>query len=115
MKIVLGGVITFGVLSATQPVSDVGESFMNALKNGNYAGAYALCSPALQKSLVNAQGLQRSIESGKARPTQWSFNSRNVNADVATLSGDATLTGSAGTVRLSLVKVNGAWKVTGLV
>jgi hypothetical protein len=111
LLVVIGGGTVFGVLSVTQPAADAGESFMTALKNGNYADAYALCSPALQRSLVNTQGLQRMVQSGKAQPTQWSFNSRKIDSDVATLTGDATLTSGAGTVRLTLVKVGDAWKI----
>ncbi len=109
--VVIGGGTTLGVLSVTQPAADAGESFMTALKIGNYADAYALCSPALQSKLVNTQGLQRMVQSGKAQPTQWSFNSRKIESAVATLTGDATLTGGEGTVRLTLVKVGDAWKI----
>jgi hypothetical protein len=102
-----------GGLALTQPAADAGEAFMTALKDSNYAGAYALCTPDLQAKLVNAQGLQRLVENGKARPTVWSFSSRNVNNNQAELSGTVTMVGAEGTVSLSLIQVGDAWKVNG--
>ena len=95
----------------TQPSADAGEAFMTALKNSDYAGAYALCAPDLQNKLVNAQGLQRLVEGGKARPTVWSFSSRNVTNGQAELSGTVTMVGGQGTVTLSLIQVGDQWKI----
>jgi hypothetical protein len=109
--VLIGGTTVFGVLGVTQPAADAGEAFMTALKNSDYAGAYALCAPDLQTKLVNAQGLQRLVEGGKARPTKWSFNSRNIDNGQAELTGTVTMVGAEGTVSLSLIQVGDQWKI----
>lgn len=112
LMVTIGGSTIAGVFALTQPAADAGETFMNALKDAKYADAYAMCSPSLQKTLVSAQGLQRLIENGKARPTQWSFTSRNINNGVADLSGSVTMVGAEGTVKLTLVQVGNEWKIS---
>lgn len=108
----IGAVIGFGVLGATQPAADTGEKFMQALKAGDYAAANALCLPALQQKVGNAQGLKRIVESGKAQPTTWTFTSREVNNDQAQLQGAVAMQGGEGTVTLDLLKVGSDWKVS---
>jgi hypothetical protein len=100
-----------GALALTQPAADTGEAFMTALKNGDYAGAYKLCAPSLQRELGSAQRLQQLIEGGRARPTQWAFTSRDVNNDRAALTGTVTMIGGEGTVALSLINTGGEWKI----
>jgi hypothetical protein len=110
--IVAAGVILFAG-AVTQPVADVGDGFMNALKESNYQKAFALCSPALQRELGgNAAGLERLIKNGGVEPTAWTFSSRNIQNNEAQLSGTATFTGNRqGTVRITLNQINGEWKV----
>lgn len=108
------GVVLFGgaIFATTQPAVDVGDQFMNALKGGNYDAAFATFHPALQQKVGNAQGLKRLIESGKAQPTKWSFTSRNVNNDTASLEGTVSMTGGDGALSIELLKVNDGWKIT---
>jgi len=104
-------VLGFGL---TQPAAAVGENFMTALKNGDYAGAYNLCSPALQKELGSPQGLETRIKNGRVQPTQWSLTSRNVSNDQGQLDGSVTFTGNReGTVLLVLAQVGNDWKIAG--
>ena len=99
---------------ATQPAATAGENFMTALKNGDVAGAYNLCTPALQRELGSAQGMQTRITNGRVQPTQWSFSSRNINNDTAQLDGTVTFTGNReGNVTLVLAQVGGEWKISG--
>ncbi len=98
----------------TEPAATAGESFMTALKNGDYAQAYALCSPSLQKEVGNARGLETAITSAQAVPSKWTFTSRNVSGDEGQIDGTATFAnGREGTVRLVLVKAGNDWKVSG--
>lgn len=107
-------VVALGV-GATQPAADVGEAFMAALKSGDYSQAYNLCAPALQKEVGgNAAGLERLVKNGRVEPTGWTFTSRNVENNVAQLTGTATFTGNRqGTVRVTLNQIGNDWKVVG--
>lgn len=103
-----------GALGLTQPAATAGENFMTALKNGDAAGAYNLCTPALQRELGSAQGLDTRIKNGRVQPTTWSFSSRNIQNDTGQLDGTVTFTGNReGTVRLVLAQVGGEWKISG--
>ncbi len=110
----LGGIGIFTIIGAnaySQPLADAGDAFLGALRDGNYAKAYSLCSTSLQRQFGNAQGLQRAVESSNTKPKSWSFSSRNVVNDNGTLQGNATLVGGEGTVELGLVKVGDTWKI----
>jgi hypothetical protein len=107
-------VVVFALgMGATQPAASAGEAFMTALKNGDHAGAYNLCSPALQRELGNAGSLGTRIKNGKVEPTAWTFSSRDINNDTGQLDGTVTFTGNReGTVRLVLTQVGGEWKIS---
>ncbi len=104
----LGGI---GIFNATQPVADVGEKFMQSLKNGDYQSAHALLHPALQQKIGTPQDLRRMVESGKAQPTKWNFTTRNIENDQAHLEGSVTMTGAEGVVTLDLQKSGNDWKI----
>lgn len=108
-------VVVFALgMGATQPAATASEGFMTALKNGDYAGAYNLCSPALQRELGSAGSLGTRIKNGKVEPTAWSFSSRNISNDTGELTGTVTFTGNReGTVSLVLTQVGGEWKIAG--
>jgi hypothetical protein len=114
MCAVLFGVVFALGMGATQPAANTGEAFMTALKNGDAAGAYNLCTPALQRELGSAQGLDTRIKNGRVQPTAWSFSSRNIENDTGQLEGTVTFAGNReGTVRLVLAQVGGEWKISG--
>lgn len=109
---VAGGVI--GGLALTQPAASTGDTFMTALKDGNYDQAYMLCSEGLQQEVGSVQRLEQLIKGGNVQPTKWSFTSRNTSGDQAELTGSVTFTGErSGTVQLVLEKVGSEWKVSG--
>lgn len=102
-----------GIFTLTQPVVDAGDAYMTALRDANYNTAFDLSSSALQNEVNNASGLEDALSAKK--PSTWSFSSRSINGDTGHLSGTATYSdGKVGTVELSLVKQNGAWKVDGV-
>ncbi len=113
--VVVFGAIAFtgvlGGLGLTQPVADVGEKFMQSLKAGDYATAYAQLTPALQKKIGTAQDLRRMVESGQAKPSKWSFTTRNMENDEGHLEGSVSMQGGDGTVTLDLVKSGSDWKI----
>jgi hypothetical protein len=109
------GVVAFALgMGATQPVADVGDQFMTALKNEDYNRAYSLCAPALQQELRNPQGLANIIRNGRVQPVSWSYSSRNVSNDQGQLEGSVTFVGNKeGTLQLVLTQVGGTWKIAG--
>jgi hypothetical protein len=105
--------VTF-VFGVTQPVVDAGDRFLGDLKRADYAAAVAMSTPALQAEVGGATGLQRRVESGHARPTSWSFSSRNMNNQSGHVSGTAKFAdGGEGPVELQLEQSGGHWLVSG--
>ncbi len=100
-----------GIFGVTQPVADVGEKFMQSLKAGDYATAYAQLHPALQQKIGSPQDLRRMVESGKAQPSKWTFTTRNIENDQGHLEGSVTMTSGDGTVTLDLAKSGEDWKI----
>lgn len=108
--IATGGLAALGL---TGPATDAGESFMVALRDRDYNGAYNLCDPALQAELGGVEGLQTLVEAGSATPASWSFNSRQVSGNTATLSGSMTFAnGQSGQVDLTLLNSGSSWLLT---
>ncbi|MCA1553323.1 MAG: hypothetical protein LC737_02990 [Chloroflexi bacterium] len=120
----LGGAITDqlqtqvpGGLDTIQ-VTAVGTDFMTRLKNGDWNGAYNLCTPELQKELGSAANLNKRITDGKAQPASWSFadfSSITPTSSDAQIDGTATFSGNrTGTLRLVLDRVGAnQWKISG--
>ncbi len=108
---IIGGLSIGGAMVLSQPIMDTGDAFMGALRDGDYATAYALASPQLQRELVNAQALQFMVERERVKPLRWSFSSRSIVNDTGVLEGSASMSGGEGTARLTLVKVGDAWRV----
>jgi len=98
------------VNALTQPVVTAGDNFMTALKTGNYAQAYDLCTPDLQKEYGGVSGLATS-ERNK-RPVQWKWTSRSIRNGVGYLDGTVTYAiGKPIMVYLELTQVGNDWKV----
>ena len=125
VALIIGGVIlgsillcvaaflAFGsfILGATQPAVDAGDNFMAALRDGNYDRAFELSTPALQEEVGDAQALRDALE--RKQPTKWSFTSRNIQNDLATLGGTATYANNeSGQVEMELRKVGNDWLVS---
>ena len=115
--IVLGGIALFGlglwwILSwALGPLVASGDDFMRALQARDYARAYTLATPALQRELGDAQ---RMSTSGLPPFSQWSWSQRSIRNDVGRLGGSVTYEGGRnGAVALQLSQVDGQWRVTG--
>jgi hypothetical protein len=117
VPIILAAFAVFGVAlflilrSALGPVVTAGDAFMGALRDGNYAQAYAEAAPDLQQALGGAERL-----SGTAptyRPSSWSWSQRSVRNGTGYLSGTVTYrAGNGGTAELRLAKVDGQWRVS---
>ena len=95
----------------TQPVVSSGDAFMTALATADYAGADALCTPALQGQVGSVAGLATLVQGHQ--PGHWNWTSRSVRNGTGLLDGDLTYAdGTAGTVHLTLQQVDSAWKIS---
>ena len=103
---VLGGALdTWEVVAA-------GDGFMEALKDGDYAGAFAAYSPALQAYLGSADQLARMIVEGKLRPSDWRFTSRYQAGDEGALEGSVIMVNDVrGALSLDLRRIDGRWRI----
>jgi len=105
------GMLFFAVTTLTRPVVDAGDSFMTALKTGDFPRAYALAAPELQRELGSAQKLGAGVE--PERPADWSWSSRSIRNGTGRVSG--AYTRRDGVPRRALLvmrKVDGEWRIT---
>ena len=114
--IVLGGIAALGlalylILSwALGPMIDTGDRFMTALKGGDFAGAHALATPALQREVGEARQWGATI--GNYQPTEWTWSQRSVRNGIGRLEGSVIYRGgNSGRVRLQLEQVGEQWRV----
>ncbi len=116
LLVICGGgiaVLVGGVLNATQPIANVGDAYMTALRDGDYAKAFSLSDPSLQQEVKDAGGLQTAL--GSKQVATWSLTSRNISNNQGSLSGTTTYkTGESGTVDIALTQVGNDWKVAGI-
>jgi hypothetical protein len=100
------------VFSLTGPVVAAADTFMGALRDGDYSRAFSQSAPALQRELGDAQGYGRGI--GRYRPATWSWSQRSIRNGIGRVSGSVTYqNGANGSVRLTMTQVDDAWRVEG--
>jgi hypothetical protein len=104
-------VLVFGVMTLTRPVVDAGDSFMTALRQGDFPRAYALTTPELQRELGSAEIFAKRAE--PERPATWSWSSRSIRNGTGRVGGAYTrVDGRAGRAEVVLLRVDGEWRVT---
>lgn len=104
-------VLLTAVFSITRPVVDSAETFMSALRDGNYETAYARLTPALQAELGSAQQMQQRF--APLRPVSWSWSSRRIVNGIGEVQGTATYAGGGSSqAGMQLEKVGDEWRVT---
>jgi hypothetical protein len=109
--IAMGAGIFFLVMRLTQPVVDVADAFMGALRDGDNNRAFQIAAPPLQRELGSAEQLGASI--GAYRPQDWSWSSRSIRNDRGNVSGSVTYQGGrTGTAQIRMSQVDGEWRVT---
>lgn len=106
-----GGVVAL-VFSLTRPVVTASDTFMTALKDGNFEAAYAMGTTPLQGELGSAQRLGAMFAT--VRPAAWSWSNRSIRNGAGTVSGSVTYTGGhQGTVIIFLLPEGDDWKISG--
>jgi hypothetical protein len=111
--VIFAGGLFATIMGATQPVVDASDSFLNALKDGNYERAYALSSPSLQQELQNPQGFQRILGINRLPLKSWTYTNRSINNQQGQVVGNGELDdGRTVAITLQLVQTGGEWKVS---
>jgi hypothetical protein len=114
--LVIGGPAIGNVFNSVVGITTSATDFMTALKNNDYTKAYSLVVEDQQQAFGGSpDGMQQLFQqNGWSEPTNWTFNSTNVNNDQATLAGDVNFK-SGGSKRLAVHLRNsgGTWKVMG--
>ncbi|MEA3013673.1 MAG: hypothetical protein QOD42_2218 [Sphingomonadales bacterium] len=88
------------------------DTFMGALRDGDYSRAFSQSAPALQRELGGAQGYGSGI--GPYRPATWSWSQRSIRNGIGRVSGSVTYQdGARGSVRLTMRQLNDRWRVEG--
>ena len=102
----------YGLFQAGKPVIDAGNAYLQAIKDGDYAGAAAMETDTFRNSDGSAEDL--SVIFGENKPDSWNINSFNIQNSNGTASG--TMTDQAGQTRnieIYMVKEGDDWKITG--
>ena len=91
----------------------VGQQFFTALKNENYAAAFALCDDFLQAELIDPSNLQYIIEFYEYQPEDWEFLEPRVSTNQVELAGVMRFKlHNDGTFQLILRRDEDGWKVS---
>ena len=110
--IVLGGLITAGVLAIviplTQPVVDAGNAFLEALDAQDFDAAYAMMSPELQNE-VGENGLAEHFTN--ADLSDWSYSQRSIRNGVGRLNGRVMWNGEATELTFFFTNIDGQWRL----
>ncbi|MBC7870812.1 MAG: hypothetical protein H7Y09_08225, partial [Chitinophagaceae bacterium] len=61
----------------TQPITEAGSAYLNALRDEDYDTAYAKMTRALQDQVGSAERLRTLIEEFNAAPSVWSISYRS--------------------------------------
>lgn len=105
-------------ISARDRAVGIAESFMVALKAGDFAQDYQLSSAELQAELESPEALQQVIDTNSLRPESWQWENKTLDMENKLMIMDGNVVfadGRAGVVNLEL-ELNssdweGEWKV----
>jgi hypothetical protein len=103
--------IAFG---ATAPATRAADHFLAHLRDDEYAAAYQMATPALQRQLVDAGGLKKIVDRGDAHPREWKLTTRKVESGTGECAGSVTLkNGREERIEISLEQHGETWRVSG--
>ena len=108
---VIAAAIVFLPALLGKPVTDASSSFIQALKNQDYAAAYSMGDPTFQQQYRTAAGLQSQFNGFV--PTSWTIDSFSVQNNQGTATASVTLTTNQKfKLTFALQNINGAWKIS---
>lgn len=110
--ITLFSLTSCGVVSSLQSVTDTGNAFMQALKDGDSATSWNMLTKDVQNEIGGEAAWADWI--APRNFSEWSFNSTNIENSTGTLEGEAKL--DQDTYKITLVmEANGdGWLISGI-
>ncbi len=120
MILLMVGLVCIGSFAAlvgsvfifTQPITEAGSAFLNALRDEDYDAAYAKMTGALQNQIGSAERLRTLITEFNAEPSVWSISYRSSSDNTGELRGTITTdNGSNHDLTLLLLREEGEWRI----
>ncbi len=103
------------VFYATSGVTDAGNRFFQATREGDYEAAYALTSQEIQRNNSLEKFRAFAESNGFDTVTETSWSSRSMSGNTGALSGTLTTeSGGVIPVEIGLVKEAGGWKINAI-
>ena len=100
------------VVGDISAISDTGNAFMTALKDGDHAASWEMLAANVQEEIGSPEAW---AEWASIRNfPEWKFTNTEFENTTGQMDGEATLDGVTYTVTLIFDKVNDAWKVSGI-
>lgn len=100
------------VVNEITTVSDVGNAFMTALRDGDNATSWAMLTTDVQTE-VGGEAAWAEFTAPR-NFSKWKFSNTEFENDVAQMDGEATLVDETYTIVLVFDKVNDSWLVSGI-
>jgi hypothetical protein len=103
-------------LYLTSGTAKVADAFMRQLQEGKVEEAYQSASPLFQQSVSKEKFKEfaAGIPWNEFEKATWSSRSVDFGSGVATLDGSAVFKGEPVIAHVSLSKVDGVWRVSGI-
>jgi hypothetical protein len=100
------------VVNEITSISDAGNAFMTALKDGDHAASWDMLAVNVQEEIGSPEAW---AEWASIRNfPEWKFTNTEFENTTGQMDGEATLDGVTYTVTLIFDKVDDAWKVSGI-
>ena len=103
MSMLCVGGFVYVIYRSTQPVADVGNTFLQAIADEDYEAAFSTFSDGLQSEYGSAEELGATLREQNIDPQRWSFSSRSVDTETGELGSTVVMANGAArdvTIRL---------------
>lgn len=113
MCVGIAGAVVVLVFKLLEPVSEAGNEFMNAIRDGDYQDVYALVDDRLKSTVEDATRLESIVLEYDAQPESWNFNSQRIENNFGEIEGTVTLEdGRTVPLMIQFVQSDGVWRIT---
>lgn len=110
--ITLFSLTSCGVVSSLQSVTDTGNVFMQALKDGDSATSWNMLTKDVHDEIGSETAWADWI--APRNFSEWSFNSTNIENNSGRLEGEATLDGDSYIITIVMEANGDGWLISGI-